>query len=267
MAETVARRTLRDGYLRDHTRNYWLHWPLKAADMLLPCSEHEATIMRAMGLTQPMTTVPLWIDTAAIRATAVSEVTEPAGRPRLLFIGQLTPRKGYDLLVRALPAVLQAHPTTVLGIVSGLNPADRAAMEQSAAELGVAHAIHFLGRVADDHLINLFRSSDLYVTPTRYEGFGLTLLEAMAGTCPVVTSDIPVVDEIIEHGVNGWLVRYNDPAALADGIIHLLAAPDLRAALVEGGQRVLHERFAETALIERIETAYRQAIDARKRPA
>lgn len=264
--QTVARRTLRDGYLRDHTRNYWLHWPLKVADLLLPCSEHEATIMRAMGLTQTMAVVPLWIDTAAMRATPASEVIEPAGRPRLLFIGQLTPRKGYDLLVRALPAVLQAHPTTVLGIVSGLNPADRAAMEQMAADLGVAQAVHFLGRVADEQLINLFRTSDLYVTPTRYEGFGLTLLEAMAGGCPVITSTIPVVDEIVEHGVNGWLVRYDDPAALADGIIRLLDEPDLRSGLVRGGERVLRERFDEAALIERIETAYGQAIAGRARP-
>ena len=211
--------------------------------------------------------VPLWIDTAAIRATPASEVAEPVGRPRLLFIGQLTPRKGYDLLVRALPAVLQAHPTTVLGIVSGLNPADRAAMEQMAAELGVAHAIHFLGRVADDHLINLFRVSDLYVTPTRYEGFGLTLLEAMAGDCPVITSDIPVVDEIVEHGVNGWLVRYNDPAALADGIIHLLASLHCAPRWCRAASACCANASTETVLIERIETAYEQAIDARKRPA
>jgi glycosyltransferase involved in cell wall biosynthesis len=262
---TVARRALRDTYLRDHTRNYWLHWPLKAADLLLPCSEHEAMIMRSMGLAQPIAVVPLWIDTASIRATPRSEPNEPAGRPRLLFIGQLTPRKGYDLLVRALPAVLRAHPTAVLGIVSGLNPADRAAMEQMAADLGVAHAVTFLGRVADEHLVNLFRSADLYVTPTRYEGFGLTLLEAMAAGCPVITSAIPVVDEIVEHGVNGWLVRYGDPAALADGIIHLLANPELREGLVRGGERVLRERFDETMLIERIEAAYEQAIMERSR--
>jgi glycosyltransferase involved in cell wall biosynthesis len=232
--------------------------------MLLPCSEHEAAIMRAMGLRQPIEVVPLWIDLAAIRATPSYEVVEPPGRPRLLFIGQLTPRKGYDLLVRALPAVLQAHPTAVVGIVSGLNPADRAAMEQMAAELGVAHAVQFLGRVDDAHLVNLFRTSDLYVTPTRYEGFGLTLLEAMAAGCPIVTSDIPVVNEIVRHGVNGWLTRYDDPAALAAGIIHLLGEPELRASLVRAGERVLQERFDEAVLIERIETAYRQAIAGRR---
>ena len=261
---TVVHRTLRDGHVRDHLRNFWLHWPLKAADVLLPCSEHEATIMHAMGLRQPMEVVPLWIDVLAIRATPPMEIAEPAGSPRLLFIGQLTPRKGYDLLVRALPAVLKAYPSTVLGIVSGLNPADRAAMEAMAAELGVTGVIRFLGRVDDAHLVNLFRASDLYVTPTRYEGFGLTLLEAMAAGCPIVTSAIPVVDEIVQHGVNGWLARYDDPADLAAGIVRLLGDPELRAELVRGGERMLREHFAEAKLIERIEAVYAGAISGRR---
>ena len=100
-----------------------------------------------------------------------------------MFIGQLTPRKGYDLLVQALPEVLRYHPATTVHVVSGLNQADRAAMEAMATEAGVLDHIVFRGRVADADLINLLRSADLYVTPTRYEGFGLTLLEAMAAPC------------------------------------------------------------------------------------
>ena len=254
----VLRRTIRDGRLRDHLRNYWLHWPLRAADALLPCSEHEAGIMRAMGLRQPLKVVPLWIDVPAIRATPHDETAEHESRITLLFIGQLTPRKGYDLLVRALPAVLERHPSTQVQIVSGLNPADRAAMEAMARELDVGEQVEFLGRVEDARLVGLFRAADLYITPTRYEGFGLTLLEAMAAGAPIVTSDIPVVNEIVQHGENGWLVHYNDSAALAQAIIHLLDNPDLRRTLVQGGERTLRERFDEATLVREIETVYEQ---------
>ncbi len=65
----VMRRTLRNGRLRDHLRNYWLHWPLRAADVLMPLSQHEADIMRAMGLSQPQAVVHQWVDVEAIRAT------------------------------------------------------------------------------------------------------------------------------------------------------------------------------------------------------
>jgi glycogen synthase len=267
----VLRRTLRDGHLRDHLRNFWLHWPLKVANFLLPCSEHEAGILRTMDLTQRMEVVPLWIDLEAMRDQEIGNRGRGTGdreqkdaitqHPTLLFIGQLTPRKGYDLIVRALPNVLRRHPDTVLQIVSGLNPADRARMEQMARQLGVAAQVMFLGRVDDVQLHGLFRNASLYITPTRYEGFGLTLLEAMACGAAIIASDIPVVNEIVHHAENGWLVRYDDPGALAEGIVHLLDRPELRRRLIVGGARTLRERFDGAQLITQVERIYRRSID------
>ncbi len=259
-AREVARRSVRDGRLRDHLRNYWLHWPLRAADALLPCSHHEAEVLRRMGLRQPMEVVPLWIDAEAIRSTPCDDSPTGDGGPRLLFIGQLTPRKGYDLLVHALPLVLRRHPSTTVQVVSGLNPADRATMEAMARAEGVAERIVFLGRVDDARLVNLFRTADLYITPTRYEGFGLTLLEAMAAGCPVVTTDIPVVNEIVRHGENGWLTPYGDAAALSDAIVRLLDDPALRRSLVAGGELALRRHFDEATLVARVEEMYRRVM-------
>lgn len=254
----VLRRTKNDGHVRDHLRNYSLHWPLRAANALLPCSHHEADTMRAMGLTQPMAVVPLWLDFAAIERTPYEKIDLP--RPSLLFIGQLTPRKGYDLLLRALPAVLREHPTATVQYVSGLNTEDRTKLEAMARELGVAERIHLLGRVEDERLINLYRNADLYVTPTRYEGFGLTLLEAMSAGCPLITTDIPVVNEIVQHGVNGWLARYNDPDDLARGIITLLNDSTLRQRLIAGGRETIATRFREDDLVRTIEGVFYDAI-------
>lgn len=213
-----------------------------------------------MGLKQPMEVVPLWIDAATIRSTPPEEPSRGTeGGPALLFIGQLTPRKGYDLVVRALPRVLEAFPAVRLQVVSGLNPVDRGTMERMAADLGVGAHVEFLGRVEDATLVNLFRAAVLYVTPTRYEGFGLTLLEAMAAGCPVIASDIPVVDEIIHHGENGWLVPYDDPTALALGIIRLLGDAGLRRRLIDGGELTLQEQFDEQTLAGQVERVYTEA--------
>lgn len=257
----VIRRTLRNADLRDHLRNYWLHWPLWAADMLMPLSEHEAEVMRKMGLRQPQIVVHQWVDTEAIRATPRhARPADLTQGQRLLFIGQLTPRKGYDLVVRALPQVVAQYPNARLQIVSGLNHADRLAMETMARDLGVDGYVDFLGRVDDAELVNLFRNATVYVTPTRYEGFGLTLLEAMAAECPIVTSDIPVVRDIVEHGRNGWLTPYDDPNGLAQGIIRLLGDAPLREALVAGGIVALEERFNEKRQVARIEAVFEKAI-------
>ena len=254
----VVRRSRRDGRLRDHLRNYWLHWPLKAADALLPCSDYEAGVMRAMGLTQPEETIPLWLDFAALEAVPLETVELP--RPALLFIGQLTPRKGYDLLLRALPLVVERYPEATVQYVSGLNLEDQAKLQAMARELGVEGRINLRGRVADPDLVNLYRAADVYITPTRYEGFGLTLLEAMAAGCPLVTTDIPVVNEIVQHGRNGWLARYDDPADLARGILALLDDPALRRRLVEGGRETIATTYREADLAARIEAVLYNAI-------
>lgn len=256
----VLRRTVCDGHLRDHLRNYWLHQPLKAADALLPCSEFEASVMRTMGLSQPQTVVPLWLDAEAIRERQAQPIKLP--RPSILFIGQLTPRKGYDLLLRALPTVVRRYPTAMVQFVSGLNQEDRTTLERTARDLGVQKHISLRGRVEDDELIKLYRAADVYVTPTRYEGFGLTLLEAMAAGAPLVSTDIPVVNEIVQHGINGWLTRYNDPDDLAQGILAVLNDPRLRQRLIHGGRFTVATRFREDELVERLEAVLRDTIAA-----
>ena len=254
----VLRRTRRDGRLRDHLRNYWLHWPLAAADALMPISQHEADCVRRAGLTQPQTVVPQWLDFAAIQSTPRRDRDLP--HPAILFIGQLSPRKGYDLLLRAMPAVLEHHPTATVLLVSGLNQEDRATLDQMARDLGLADRIQVLGRVEDAELVNLYRGADLYVTPTRYEGFGLTLLEAMTAGCPLISTDIPVVNETVQHGMNGWLTRYNDPDDLARGMLTLLGDEALRQRLIAGGHATIATRFREELLVERVEDLFYAAL-------
>jgi glycosyltransferase involved in cell wall biosynthesis len=249
--------------LRDALRNYRLHWPLRAAAALVPCSQFEADSMRALGMPQPQTVVPLWIDLPFIQTTptvppALDVATVP--RPWLLFVGQLTPRKGYDLVVGALPQIAAHYPDVSLLIVSGINQAQRAHLSALARAAGVERHIHLLGYQSDAALINLYRASDALLFPTRYEGFGLPLLEAMAAQCPPIASDIPVVREIIQHGHNGLLVPYNDAAALARAALLLLGQPRLRAHLLAGGQATLAERYQESALVADIERVYAQVL-------
>ena len=85
----------------------------------------------------------------------------------------------------------------------------------------------------------------------------------MAAGCPVVASAIPVVDEIIQHGENGWLTPYDDPAGLAEGILRLLDDPALRQYLRAAGERALRERFDESTLVGRIESVYEQLVMGR----
>jgi len=249
--------------IRDTLRNYRLHWPLRAADALLPCSVFEAQMMRHFGLTQPQEVVPLWVDVPFIRSVPQQPPALNMPRPWLLFVGQLTPRKGYDLVVRALPTIVKQYPDVSLLVVSGINLAQREQLHALARRSGVERHIHLLGYLTDEELINLYRASDALLFPTRYEGFGLPLLEAMAAECPLIATDIPVVREIVRDGANGLLVRYNDATALARAALLLLGQPQARAHLVAGGRATLDTRYNEERLIASVEGVYRRVILAR----
>ncbi len=85
----------------------------------------------------------------------------------------------------------------------------------------------------------------------------------MAVGCPLVASDIPVVDEIVQHGQNGLLARYNDADDLARSILKLLDDAELRQQLVRGGRETVATRYREAELTQRLEDLFRRLISRR----
>lgn len=254
-------RLRQDGRLRSHLRNYFLHWPLAQADLYLPCSEHEAEVLAHMGMPEDcIRVVPLWIERDFIARMPQRPPESSFGRPLVLYIGQVTRRKGPDLVVEAMPLVLDRQPEASFVFV-GHNPAGQADLQERARELGVAQHLHFLGQVSEEEKIALLRQCDAYVLPTRYEGFGLPLLEAMACGAPVVSSDIPVVDEIVCHGENGLLIARGDSQALGQAILRLAEDAALRQHLAAGGERTLQERYDGGRLVPQVLQAYQEAIE------
>jgi glycosyltransferase involved in cell wall biosynthesis len=251
----VVRRTLRDGRLRDNMRNYFIHEPLRHADAFIPCSQHEAAVLAQLGLgDRPMSVVPLWLDMDFMRGPA-PELSLELTRPIIPYIGQLTIRKCYDLVIAAMPAVVERFPAASFVFVTH-NPEQRANLQMLAAEHHVASNLHFLGMIGEAEKLALLRMSDVLPFPSRYEGFGLPILEGMAAGTPVISTDIPVVNEIIRDGENGLLIPYDDAPALAHAICAVLEDASLRARLVAGGQRSIAERFDPSALVAQVVDVY-----------
>jgi glycosyltransferase involved in cell wall biosynthesis len=173
----------------------------------------------------------------------------------VLFLGQLKERKGYDTLAHAMPLVLARCPSATF-LFAGQNPARAEHLLSICRDNGSEARLVLLGKVSEEEKVRLMRSSDCLVYPTRYESFGLPPLEAMAASCPVVATRLPVVSEMIEDGDNGILVEPESPQALAAGIVRVLTEPGLRARLVEGGRRAL-ARYDEARLVSEIEALYR----------
>ncbi len=156
------------------------------------------------------------------------------GYPRpdktVLFLGRFDERrKGMEVLLRALPALVERFPDVQVLIVG------RGDGDELCEEAGpLAKNLRFLGQVDDDEKASAMRSADVYCAPnTGGESFGVVIVEAMAAGTPVVASDLDAFRRVLRDGEAGRLVPVDDDAALAEALIDLLGDDALRARYVE----------------------------------
>lgn len=143
------------------------------------------------------------------------------GALRLIFVGNLIPRKGLHILLTALS---QAPPDAIsLTIVgkSDLDPGYTAHIRHLVTRHNLAAQVQFLGQQTDAELAALLRSQHLMVMPSSYEGFGIVYLEGMGFGLPAIGSTAGGAAEVISHGVNGFLVNPDDPTHLSRLLIGL----------------------------------------------
>lgn len=179
----------------------------------------------------------------------------------LLFVGRLVEKKGVDLLIAAMPEILRQFPSARLTIIGG-GP-EQSALEHQAQSLGVAPVVLFLGPQPNETLAEHYRRAKVVVFPSRVaaggdrEGFGLVLVEALGCGCAVVASDLAAMRDIVRHGETAWITPAEDVSALAEGIVRLLADPDLRQRLAREGNAFVRARF-DWAIIARDYAAWLQ---------
>jgi len=157
--------------------------------------------------------------------------------PMILAVGRLVARKGYMTLIRALPKILESHPGARLVVVGRGHM--KKSLLKNARKLGVEHALFIRSSMSFDDLAQHFRSADLVVYPSYYEGQGLIPLESLASGTPVVTVNQPPLTEMIDTTV-GDLFNSGDPSDLAKAVCRCLADPKGRVEQAQRGrERVL----------------------------
>ena len=157
---------------------------------------------------------------------ALAERYGLAGRRVVLTLGRLAGRaraKGFDVVLDALPALAERVPE-VSYLVAGDGP-DRARLEAKARALGVADRVVFTGYVAEGEKADHYRLADCFAMPSRGEGFGIVLLEAMACGVPVVASSADASREAVLDGELGVIVDPGDQASVVEGIRTALGRP------------------------------------------
>jgi len=180
----------------------------------------------------------------------------------LVSVGRQEYQKGHTVLLEALARLPSGVPPVIL-LQAGRRGRASEALEDGVRRLNGRHRVRLLGHRND--VPELLAAADLFVFPSRYEGLGGSLLEAMALGLPVVASALPAVGEVVEEGGNAVLVPPGDAAALAGALARLLEDDGLRRRLGQRSRAVFRVRFTLDRSVERMAELYAGVAAGRRR--
>ena len=205
---------------------------LRAAARVLAMSAFMASRVRALHGVSPdrIRIVPGAVDRARFSPRppdlARKELGLPGDARLLLSLRNLEPRMGLDVLIDAMPRVVERHPDVAL-VIAGDGPM-RAALEARAARRGLDGAVRFTGFVAEEQLADLYAAADLFVLPTQsLEGFGLVTVEALASGTPVIGTPVGATPGLLAPLDASLVTDGRSAEDLARGILRTLDRADL----------------------------------------
>ena len=191
----------------------------------------------------------------AVRSPKVAEtVARLEGKMVVGTVGRLSREKGIDILLEAFAEVHKAISQARLLIVGdGSQLAD---LQKLARQLGIGDSITWTGQLSWEAAMGCLRLMDVVAVPSRYEGFGLTVVEAMACGRPVVASSVDGLAEVIRDGVSGCLVPAEDASAFAEALTDLLKDKERRQTIGMAARRHAEEYYAYPRFRERCRVLY-----------
>jgi glycosyltransferase involved in cell wall biosynthesis len=221
-------------------------------------------LARGIGRAEQYVAVPSGVPTAELRAAA-----PPRGEARarlgldpdafiVVGLGRLVPIKGFDLLARALPALVAQIPSARVLLVG--DGAERAHLGAIAASMGVAERLRMTGETTD--VASYLAAADVVAVPSRNEGMGRVIVEAMALGLPVVATTVGGIPDVVTDGECGRLVEPEDTDALAAALIELGRDPALRRKLGEAAVRRA-EAFSTAVASEKLLAVYATLVRAK----
>ena len=204
---------------------------------------------------KPVTVVPYGVDLARFRPARNGARADGVV---IGSVGRLSREKGLDDLLRAAARLIECG-TPIRLVLAGDGP-ERASLMQLARQLEIETRIDFRGDVPHDQVPAVLNELDVFVMPSRSEGFGVAALEASAMHLPVVASRVHGIPDVVSDGATGLLVPPGDVSALADAIRRLVADAELRGTMGRAGRAFVEQRYRWEDNVAQMERLYQHAL-------
>jgi len=252
--------------ISDHWFNRWMYGRFfdgivcLSSAIVAQCSEKPYIDPRKLVLIPSACNVVDFMRAASAREKVRSEFGFAPDAVVIVMSGRLRPEKGHDILLAAVPRVLQQVPHAKFLLLGAGSLEGRIAREL--AEHNLTESIHLAGFRSD--VAECLSAADIAVQPSRSEGLGTAVIEAAAAGLPVVATAVGGIPDVIVHGETGILVPPENPEALADAIVQLAQNPAQRRALGEAARLRVARLFSKEALGDKTDDYYRRMLVARR---
>lgn len=194
-----------------------------------------------------------------------------ADRPVALFLSRIHPKKGLERMLPCWAELLAKQPDVLLVVAGSGSAADENNVRGIVRKAGLEQKVFFSGQLVGREKWEALVDADVFVLPTYQEAFSLAVTEAMAASCPVITTREANFDEVATSGA-GMVIGGGDMAKFVSGVGQLLGDPGLRRAMGGNGRKLVESRFTWEAIAERLEKVYgavcrREPIPTELQPA
>jgi glycosyltransferase involved in cell wall biosynthesis len=256
----------RDIYSTKLNRRGWLRRKLLAARFVVTCTEANVRHLKAIAPAADVHLVYHGLSADLTRLLAEPALDAPArnGHLRVLGVGRLVAKKGFDVMVDAC-AELERRGVPFDALIVGQDDRDGEVVRRRIAAHGLDQRVALPGPMGPSELLDEYRRAGVLCMPCRLlehdrDGIPNVLVEAMAAGAPVVATPVSGIPELVEDGVNGLLVPPEDPSALADALVRLHTDHALGDRLAAAGRETVRSRFDGERLAGRLAELFRKAV-------
>jgi len=233
-----------------------------AADAIVVISPFEHEMLKKDGfMLERVELIPPGIDTEVFEKKYSNPFPTWGVKEKniLLFAGRIAKAKGVDLLIDSFVKIFKKHPDTRLVII-GEDFGFKKTCQEQAKKLGIENNITWTGKSSREELIGAYQNASVFVFPSRFEAFGIVLLEAGASGCPIVATNGSAIPYIVKPEKTGLLFKPEDSAELAQKVEYLLTNPNFAKELAEKARCRAHTEFAWSQSVAKLRQLYEDLL-------
>lgn len=236
---------------------------LNFSDKIIALSEHNRQLLLQVGASaSKIVTVPNGVNVEEytnLRRGDKILARLNNDHPILLYVGRIDWNKKVEKIVEAMPIILKDFPLAKFVVVGPDYGNYVNKLLEIAKKLKIEHSLVITGNVPRERLLEFYSAADLFLLPSSYEGFGLSILEAMCSKVPVVASPSGGPGDILSHGVNAWLLKEPTSDEISRSVYILLKDNQLREGLVKNASELV-KKYSWKNVVNELERIYEQTI-------